>query len=493
MFFRSSASDDRSPWGNFFFQPIGMRSASGLRVTADNAMRLAAVYACVGILTKCFALLPFGLYRKRSDGGRDAVTDHPLWKLFALRPNAFQNPFEWRQMLMGHLALRGNFYNRIITGADGSITDLIPLHPDRVRPESLPNGEYRYRVKDQAGNESIVTRGDIWHMRWLSSDGIVGISPIDAARETIGIGLASQEYGARFFLNDARPGGGWIEHPAQFKDKTARENFRSAWQESQAASNRHKTAVLEAGMKYHDLPVNNEQAQFLETRKFSVSDIARIFGVPPHLIADLEKATFSNIEQQSIEFVQFTMAPIGAAWCHSIAYSLLEDDSGLEPDFGLERLLRGDFAARGEFYNKLFQVGALSTNDIRIREGDNPVPNGDQRFVPVNLQTLENAAAPPQPAAAGSPGEPPKARAGLETTMNGVLMRAIERVQRKEFEIVKGGTKCDDEKLAQFVVAVLGVPIEAARAYCAGRNGLNYEQRTMALRALVMGEVLTCA
>lgn len=483
MFWRPRASGDRSPWGNWWFEPVGMHSAAGMRITGDNAMRLAAVYACVNILAKTFAVLTFNLYKTRTDGGRDKVIDHPLYRLLAKRPNAFQNPFEWWQMLMGHLALRGNSYNRIFTAGDGTITDLIPLHPDRVRIDSLPNGEYRYKVRDQAGLETIVPRGEIWHMRWLSSDGIVGVSPIDCARETVGIGLASQEYGARFFMNDARPGGGWIEHPSIFKDTTARDNFRAAWQKSQAGGGRHRTAVLEGGMKYHDLPINNEQAQFLETRQFSVSDIARIFGVPPHLVGDLSKATFSNIEQQSLEFVIYTMTPICEAWEASIEYSLLEDGSGLDPEFDLDRLLRGDHAARGEFYNKLFQVGALSTNEIRLREGDNPVPNGDQRFVPVNLQTLENATAPPEPAPAGAASKPAAAvdvtrlvssDAPAEKQSDRIAAAAVDRVIRKELEMRKAGKAVFDIKHAQFVAEVLAVPLGAAKLYCQARTAVSF-------------------
>ncbi|NDD13283.1 MAG: phage portal protein, partial [Betaproteobacteria bacterium] len=162
--FRAS-TDDRSPWGDFWFEPVSTRSASGLRVSPDAALRLSAVYACVRILSETMASLPLVLYRNRADGSKDRVTDHWLYPLLCRRPNRFQNPFEWREMLQGHLALRGNAYNQIVTNPRGEIIELIPIHPDRVRIELLRSGEFRYRVTDRFGEESILARGDVWHLR----------------------------------------------------------------------------------------------------------------------------------------------------------------------------------------------------------------------------------------------------------------------------------------------------------------------------------------
>ena len=210
--FRAS-SGDRSPWGDFFFEPLSARGSSGMRVSPDSALRLAAVYACVRVLSETMASLPLVVYRARADGGKDRVTDHWLYRLLAKRPNKFQNPFEWREMLQGHLALRGNAYNQIITNPRGEVTELMPLHPDRVRLELLPSGEFRYRFTDRFGCENILSRGQVWHLRGLSSDGLMGLSPIDLARESLGMALAAQDYGARFFANDAKPSRRriWIE------------------------------------------------------------------------------------------------------------------------------------------------------------------------------------------------------------------------------------------------------------------------------------------
>lgn len=282
-----SAGDDRSPYGRFWFEPVGGRSSSGVRVTSDSAMRLAAVYACVVLLSKTKAMLPFTLGRPKPGGGSVPQTDHWLYKLIARRPNQFQDPFMWRQMCMGHFALRGNVYNRIYANRKGEVTDLIPQHPDRVKIEQFPTGDYRYRIKQLDGTDLILPRGQMWHLRGLSADGVVGLSPLALARDAIGRGLAAQEYGAQYFGNNGAPTGGWIELPGKFKTKADRDAFTESWQNARTGEGRHKTPVLDDGMKYHELGIKNDEAQFIDTMQFSVTDICRFFGVPPHMVADL--------------------------------------------------------------------------------------------------------------------------------------------------------------------------------------------------------------
>ena len=224
-----AAADDRSPWGNFWFEPVSMRSISGARVSNEGALRLTAVYACVRVLSETFAVLPFVLYENKPGGGKKIITDHWLNKLFNKRPNRYQNPFEWREMLQGHLVLRGNAFNRMLFNARGEITELIPIHPDRIKIELLNGGEYRYIVTDPNGVQSTLTRGEVWHLRGLSSDGLIGMNPVEIAREAIGMGLSAQDYGARFFANDARPTGGWIEMEGGFASNDARKVFRESF------------------------------------------------------------------------------------------------------------------------------------------------------------------------------------------------------------------------------------------------------------------------
>ena len=380
-----ASSGDRSPGGDFWFEPVAMRTGSGMRVSPDSALRLAAVYACVRILSETMASLPLVLYRPRADGGKDQVTDHWLFRLLAKRPNRFQNPFEWREMLQSHLVLRGNAYNQIVTNPRGEVVELLPLHPDRVRLELLASGEYRYRFTDRTGADNILPRGQVWHLRGLSSDGLLGLSPIDLARESLGMALAAQDYGARFFANDAKPTGGWIEFPGSFKDSEAKKVFRESYQQAQSGANRGKVLVLENGMKFHEIGVTNRDAQFLELRKFQITDIARLFRVPPHMIADLDRATFSNIEQQSLEFVMHTMTPWAERWEASIESELMLDGEELEVEFDFANLMRGDAASRASYYQSGIQNGWLTRNEARIAENLNPLDGLDEPLRPLNM------------------------------------------------------------------------------------------------------------
>ncbi len=388
--FKASTSD-RSPWGDFFFEPVSVRSVSGMRVSADSAIRLAAVYACVRILSETMASLPLVVYRARADGGKDRVTDHWLYRLLGKKPNRYQNPFEWREMLQGHLALRGNAFCQILANGRGEITELIPIHPDRVRMELLTEGDYRYRIQNQPGHELVLPRGEVWHLRGLSSDGLLGLSPIELSRESLGMALAAQDYGARFFNNDAKPTGGWIEFPGNFKDAEAKRVFRESYQAAQSGANRGKVLVLENGMKFHEVGVTNKDAQFLELRKFQITDIARLFRVPPHMIADLDRATFSNIEQQSLEFVMHTMTPWAERWEASIEADLMLDGDELEIEFDFANLMRGDAASRSAYYQSGIQNGWLTRNEARIAENLNPIKGLDQPLRPLNMVEEEDA------------------------------------------------------------------------------------------------------
>ena len=362
-----------------------------MRVSPDSALRLASVYACVRVLSETMASLPLVVYQRRADGGKDKITDHWLYRLLANRPNRFQNPFEWREMLQGHLALRGNAYNQIITNAKGEVVELMPLHPDRIRLELLPSGEYRYRFTDRFGTESILPRGEVWHLRGLSSDGLLGMSPIELARESLGMALAAQDYGARFFANDAKPTGGWIEFPGSFKDSEAKKVFRESYQQAQSGANRGKVLVLENGMKFHEVGVTNKDAQFLELRKFQITDVARLFRVPPHMIGDLDRATFSNIEQQSLEFVMHTMTPWAERWEASIESELLLEGDDIEVEFDFANLMRGDAASRASYYQSGIQNGWLTRNEARIAENLNPLEGLDEPLRPLNMVEESNA------------------------------------------------------------------------------------------------------
>jgi HK97 family phage portal protein len=240
----------------------------------------------------------------------------------------------------------------------------------------------------------VFTRGELWHIRGLSSDGIVGLNPIEIAREAVGLGLSAQDYGARFFQNDAKPGGGWIEFPGNFKDKSARDTFRESFQAAQTGLNRGKIAVLEYGMKFHELGLTNKDSQFLEARQYQVGDIARMFRIPPHLVGDLSKATFSNIEQQSLDFVIYTMTPWAERWESSIESNLLlEQDRNIEVEFDFAGLLRGDQSARSMFYHNGILDGWMTRNQARESENMEPIDGLDEPLMPLNMVPVSDAKA----------------------------------------------------------------------------------------------------
>lgn len=477
-----AAGPDRSPYGDFWFEPIGGRSASGQRITADGALRLTAVWACVRILSETLACHPLQLSRPKAGGGSTKITDHPLLRLFNLAPNSMQTPFEWREMLQAHLVLRGNAYNQIVTNGRGEITALVPMHPDRMKPEMLPSGDWRYRYRQPDGRDLMLTRGEVWHLRGMSFDGILGLNPIELARDAIGIGLSAQEYGARFFHNDARPGA-VIEFKGTFKDASARDTFKASWQLAQSGVNRGKTAVLEHDMQYKEIGLNNADAQFIETRKLQVTEIARLFRVPPHMIADLERSTNNNIEHQGLEFVLHTMTPWAERWESSVKSNLLlEGESDIDVKFDFTSLLRGDHASRAAFYTSAINAGWLTRNEARDEEGRDPLPGLDVPLQPLNMVpagTLPQDLRPGNDG--GSPKQPgapvPGRSAGAR---HFALVQAVAtRVARKEWQVVRAASMDKGdwvatvaaayEAHAPFVAACLNVPMEAARAYCASR------------------------
>jgi HK97 family phage portal protein len=479
-------SGDRSSWGGFWFNPTPMRAESA-NVTADSALQLSAVYACVRVLSDTVSTLPFNMYRTMPSGAKKQIRDHWLYRLFAKRPNDYQNPLEFREMMMGHLALRGNAFAQIVANRKGEVTDLHPIHPDLVTIEMLSNLNWRYRVKNQDGTETILARTDVFHIKGLSPNGVVGYNPIALARKMLATGLAAQDYGVRFFENDAAPSGGWIEHPTNFKDKEARNLWRDAWQEMQGGKNKGKVAVLEYGLKYHEgVSVKNSDAQFIETKRMSRSEIATMFRVPPHMIGDLDKATFSNIEQQSIDFVTHSMMPWLVRWEEAIKYTFLDpEDDDLCVSFPVISLLRGDMAARSAYINTCVMNGTMTRNEARLMEDRDPLPGLDEPLRMLNMVTERDAQEEQDEAeAAEANGGKPRAPAPADARLVALASAAAERVARKEVEMTAKAAKSPDwraalciayAKHAAFVGAAIGISAERAEEYCSEQVALIQE------------------
>lgn len=371
--FRSRDKPKNSTSGSSYRFFYGQSSA-GKCVSERSAMQMTAVYACVRILSEAVAGLPLHLYKYNSNGSKEKALEHPLYFLLHDEPNPEMTSFVFRETLMTHLLLWGNAYAQIIRNGKGEVTALYPLMPDRITVDRDENGRlyYEYIVSsdDAPINKKSTVRlppFDVLHIPGLSFDGLVGYSPIAMAKNAIGMAIACEEYGSKFFANGAAPSG-VLEHPGTIKDPR---RVRESWTQTfGGSSNAHKVAVLEEGMKYTPISISPEQAQFLETRKFQINEIARIFRVPPHMVGDLEKSSFSNIEQQSLEFVKYTLEPWIVRWEQSIFRSLLSrnEKSSYFVKFNVDGLLRGDYASRMSGYATARQNGWMSANDIRELE-----------------------------------------------------------------------------------------------------------------------------
>ena len=358
------------------------RTTSGKPVNERTAMQTTAVYACVRILAEAIASLPLHVYKYQDDGGKKLVHDHPLYYLLHDEPNPEMTSFVFRETLMSHLLIWGNAYAQIIRDGAGRVLGLYPLLPDKMEVQRDDRGNIYYvysRNSDENpmfkeyGNIKLKAE-DVLHIPGLGFDGLIGYSPIAMAKNAVGMTLACEEYGASFFANGANPGG-VLEHPGVLKDPSkVRESWNSVYR---GVNNAHKIAVLEEGMKYQQIGIPPEEAQFLETRKFQINEIARLYRIPPHMVGDLDKSSFSNIEQQSLEFVKYTLDPWVIRWEQSLQRSLfLPGEKGKYfIKLNVDGLLRGDYQSRMNGYAVGRQNGWFSANDIREMENMNPIPD----------------------------------------------------------------------------------------------------------------------
>lgn len=368
-------------------------TSSGKTVNERTAMQTTAVYACVRILAETIASLPLHTYKYTKDG-KEKATEHQLYYLLHDEPNPEMTSFVFRETLMSHLLLWGNAYAQIIRDGRGQVVALYPLLPDKIRVDRNTSGELYYEYHSDKG-VFILNKDDVLHIPGLGFDGLIGYSPIAMAKNAIGMAMATEEYGASFFANGANPGG-VLEHPGVVKDP---KKIRDSWnQVYQGSSNAHRIAVLEEGMKFQQIGIPPEQAQFLETRKFQINEIARLFRIPPHMVGDLEKSSFSNIEQQSLEFVKYTLDPWVIRWEMSMQKALLlpSEKRTYFIKLNVDGLLRGDYQSRMTGYSIGRQNGWLSSNDIRELENMNSIPEefgGDLYLINGNMTKLKDAGA----------------------------------------------------------------------------------------------------
>jgi HK97 family phage portal protein len=386
----------------------GNATHAGPSVTEDNAMRSSAVYACIRIISESIAALPLVLY-KQSGRNKSKATTHSLYPVLHDMANPEMTAFEWRELMLAHAVLRGNGYSEKEFDSFGKVIALWPLNPAKMEGYDRRGGVIHWLYKLPDETLRAIPNWRIHHIKGLG-DGVMGYSPIhQAAKQAVGLSLAAEEYGSRFYSNGARPGL-ILRHPGKISTAAA-ERLRSSFaSEHQGLSNAHRTKILEEGMDVTTIGIPNNEAQFLETRKFQVTEIARIYRVPPHMLADLDRATFSNIEQQSINFVIYTLMPWLVRHEQAIYRDLLSEAERktLFAKYNVEGMLRGDSLSRYQSYQVAINNTILTPNEIRELEDRNPVEGGDVLFTPLNM--IELGKEPPAPTPAPAQGSQPVKR-----------------------------------------------------------------------------------
>jgi HK97 family phage portal protein len=386
--FGGNESRNLNEFTNQLRSASGSASIAGPMVSADSAMRISTVYACTRVIAESIASLPLILYR-REGRNKHRHYKHPLYRALHDEPNEFMGAMTFRETLTGHLVLRGNAYCEIDWDWAGNIRALYPLRPDRIEAIRIEEGEvkYFYRLPDGEGVKLPAWR--VLHVKGLSPDGYMGYNPIAVMRNSIGLAAATEEYGSKFFSNGAKPGV-VLKHPGTLGEG-AFERLRESWEDRhRGLENANRVAILEEGMSIDTVGIAPEDAQFLDTRKFQRAEIAGQFRVPLHMIGDLERATFSNIEQQSLDFVIHTLRPWFVRWEQEIGRSLLvgEEKESLYAEHLVDALLRGDIKSRYESYASGIQNGFLSVNDVRSFENLNEIEGGDAYNQQMNLGSI---------------------------------------------------------------------------------------------------------
>lgn len=395
------------------------RTTSGVYISPETSLQCSAVLACVRVKSESLASLPINVYRKLPGGGKEIAEDLPIHEILAHQPNSWMTSFEFRELLHSWLLLWGNAYALIKSGRRGAVDELIPLHPSRMEVKRLENGRLRYYYREPERPVPVeYTQDEIFHLRWLSQDGVTGYVPTTLSRDAIGLARAAELQSSAFFGNGAKAS--TVIESTQPQKPEAMQRFRQSWEDFHRGPDKaHRTAVLPYGLSLKELQVHNESN--VESQRWSTEQIARAYRVPVYMIGDMTKSSYSSVEQQGRDFVTFSLMPDLRRWESACRRDLIVDDRQYFVGFDVTALMAGDYAARSEWARSMFQLGVLSVNEIRASEGLNPIEGGDKRFVQVNMQLLdafttenptgqstEQPAGPaesPSPAAEGTPGQ----------------------------------------------------------------------------------------
>lgn len=354
----------------------GSKTAAGFDIGPRNAATISAVAAAVSLISECVAMLPLPVYARLEAGGKERNPNHPAYNVLGVMANSWQNAFQWREMMQGHLMLWGRCHS-VKNVVNGELRELLPIHPDRVDTKQDPKSyAIHYEVMAPGGTKIKLTQAQVFTVTDRTQDGINPVSRVGLAKETLGSAKAAEAFGGAFFGNSGQPAG--VLSTEQKLTTEQMDLLRESWKKSHGGGNAFAVAVLDSGFKFAPTTSLLKDAQFIETRKFAISDVARIWRIPPHLLGDLEKATFTNIEQQSLEFVVYTLLPWLKRWESAINTQLIAPlrNSVHFAEFLVDGLLRGDQAARVAFYSAGLRDGWLNRDEVREMENRNPIPDG---------------------------------------------------------------------------------------------------------------------
>jgi HK97 family phage portal protein len=464
------------PWDDVWYERHGAMSIAGMPVSAEGAMRLSAVWAAVRILTEGIASLPCIVYQRLENDGKKRAPGHPLYELLRWQPNSWQTAMEFWEMMMGHVVLRGNAYAQIIPGKRGAVDQLIPRHPDRIRIETIetPDGpKLRYIWSPPKGQPITLTQDEVFHLRGLTSDGVVGLSVIEHATNSLGLSLAAERYGSKFFSQGATVAA-VVEHPKTLTGEAAVKNLK--WSIDEQVKNPHGVLVLEQGMTWKQIGMKAEEAQLIATMEFGIEEVARWFNVPLHLLRSNKQAqTYASIEMFDLELVIHTFRPWAVRFEQAIRRDLITGFETYFAEFLMDALMRGDSAARAAYYNSGIMTGWLTRNEARVKENLNPIDGLEEPLVPLNMAVHGQ--------------EPPEVVPSRQQNRASALAySAAERVLRRELGAVQKAVKAcagDGAKYstwavtfyqehAGYVAEAMAISPLVAGQYCASRQPGSY-------------------
>jgi len=471
--FGGSLQASAGPTDDFWYQPTGLLTSAGVRIDAESAQKVSAYFRGVDILSTSLAMLPLGVYR-RSEDGRESVRT-TLFDVVGRKPNAWQDSFQWRRQQMRHLIHHGNGYSRIVEGSRGFLDQLWPLHPTLVTPRQLDSGRLLYDVRNpKTAVTTTYTQDEVFHLRGVSDDGIAGKGVLDYARDSLGHALALERYAGTLFSRGALHGG-ILTHPGILDDDASKRMARSFSDKSAGEGNYHQPVVLEQGTTWVPATMTPEQAQMLLSRKFSVSDIARWLGLPPHMLAEMDRATFNNIEHQGQEFVTYSLGSWLTLFEAAISDQLIIQTETYYAEFTRDALVRGDIQARWAAYMQAVTTGTFTRNEVRELENRNKLPGLDVPLDPTHLtgSVAGGSNNAPKPPATASRQAPSKAEAIVHESSARVLRKETTAIQKAAVKHASDDTafhawaRSFYADHAELVAQTMLMDPAAARAYCA--------------------------